>query len=146
MGCPRGGSAGWCPGTATRARWRSSPGPGGRGPRPRRSRNHRCVRLIVRLRKELSGQGLDAGPHTIAWHLEHHHQVKVSAATVSRYLTRPGLVTPEPRKRPRSSYLRFEAEQPNECWQSDFTHYRLAGGTGTEILTWLDDHSRYVLR
>ena len=34
---------------------------------------------------------------------------------------------------------------PNECWQSDFTHYPLAGGTDTEILTWLDDHSRYAL-
>jgi transposase len=76
------------------------------------------VELIVRLRNELSGQGLDAGPDTIAWHLEHHHQVRVSAATISRYLARHGLVTPEPRKRPKSSYLRFEAEQPNECWQS----------------------------
>ena len=91
------------------------------------------------------GQGLDAGPHTIAWHLHHHHRITVSAATISRYLARAGLVIPEPRKRPRSSYLRFEAEQPNECWQSDFTHYPLAGGTGTEILTWLDDHSRYAL-
>ena len=34
---------------------------------------------------------------------------------------------------------------PNECWQSDFSHYPLAGGTGTEILTWLDDLSRYAL-
>ena len=66
--------------------------------------------LIVRLRKELAGQGLDAGPHTIAWHLEHHHQVKVSPATISRYLARAGLVTPEPRKRPKSSYIRFAAE------------------------------------
>ena len=55
-----------------------------------------------------------------------------------------GLVTPDPAKRPRSSYLRFEAEQPNECWQSDFTHYPLADGTGAEILTWLDDHSRLM--
>jgi transposase InsO family protein len=55
------------------------------------------------------------------------------------------MVTPAPRKRPRSSYLRFEAEMPNECWQSDFTHYRLAGGTDTEILAWLDDHSRLEL-
>ena len=102
--------------------------------------------LIVRLRKELSEQGLDAGPVTIAWHLEHHHQARVSPATVSRYLTRAGLVTPEPRKRPRSSYIRFAAEQPNECWQADFTHYPLADGTGTEILTWLDDHSRLALR
>jgi transposase InsO family protein len=102
--------------------------------------------LIVRLRKELAGRGLDAGPHTIAWHLEHHHRARVSAATISRYLTRAGLVTPEPRKRPKSSYLRFEAELPNECWQSDFTHYPLADGTDTEVLTWLDDHSRYALR
>jgi transposase InsO family protein len=101
--------------------------------------------LIILLRKDLAGRGLDAGPHTIAWHLAHHHQVKVSAATISRYLARAGLVIPEPRKRPKSSYLRFEADQPNECWQSDFTHYPLADGTGTEVLTWLDDHSRYAL-
>jgi transposase InsO family protein len=103
------------------------------------------VSLITKLRKDLAGQGLDAGPDTIAWHLEHHHRIRVSAATVSRYLARAGLVTPEPRKRPKSSYLRFEAELPNQCWQSDFTHYQLADGTGTEILTWLDDHSRYAL-
>ena len=71
--------------------------------------------------------------------------MKVSPATVSRYLARQGLVTPEPAKRPKSSYIRFAAEQPNECWQSDFTHYPLAGGADTEILTWLDDHSRYAL-
>ena len=103
------------------------------------------VELIIRLRKELAGQGLDAGPQTIAWHLEQHHQVKVSPATVSRYLARQGLVTPDPSKRPKSSYIRFAAEMPNECWQSDFTHYPLADGTDTEILTWLDDHSRYAL-
>jgi transposase InsO family protein len=101
--------------------------------------------LIVELRKELAGQGLDAGPQTIAWHLRQHHQLRVSPATVSRYLARAGLVIPEPRKRPKSSYLRFEAEQPNECWQAGFTHYPLADGTGVEILSWLDDHSRYAL-
>jgi transposase InsO family protein len=103
------------------------------------------VELITRLRKDLAGHGLDAGPATIAWHLEHRHQVRVSAATVARYLARAGLVVPEPSKRPKSSYLRFAAEQPNERWQADFTHYPLADGAGTEILTWLDDHSRYVL-
>ena len=58
-------------------------------------------------------------------------------------------MVPQPRKRPKSSYIRFEAEQPNETWQSDFTHYPLADGsnthTDTEIITWLDDHSRYAL-
>jgi len=101
--------------------------------------------LIIRLRKDLAGQGLDAGPQTIAWHLQHHHQLNVSAATVSRYLNRAALVTPAPAKRPKSSYIRFEADMPNERWQSDFTRYSLASGADTEILTWLDDHSRYAL-
>ena len=104
-----------------------------------------AAELIARLRKELDGAGLDAGPHTIAWHLQAHHQLKVSPATVHRCLTRAGLVAPQPRKRPRSSWTRFAAEQPNELWQSDFTHHRLAGGRDAEILAWIDDHSRYVL-
>jgi transposase InsO family protein len=101
--------------------------------------------LIIGLRKELSGQGLDAGPQTIAWHLDHHHQIQVSAATISRHLARHGLVTPQPRKRPRSSYIRFAAELPNERWQSDFIHWQLAGGREVEIVSWIDDHSRYAL-
>jgi transposase InsO family protein len=60
-------------------------------------------------------------------------------------------VTPDASKRPRSSYIRFEAEQPNATWQSDFTHYRLTSpdgrpGADCEIITWLDDHSRYALQ
>jgi hypothetical protein len=94
--------------------------------------------LIARLRKDLAGQGLDAGPHTIAWHLEHHHQTRVSPATVSRCLTRAGLVTPDPSKRPKSSYIWFAAELPNECWQSDFIHWHMAGGQETEILSPID--------
>ena len=61
------------------------------------------VELIRRLRKELTQAGLDAGPDTIAWHLNHHHQVTVSVSTIARTLTREGLVTPEPKKRPKSS-------------------------------------------
>jgi transposase len=48
--------------------------------------------LITRLRKELAGQGLDAGPQTIAWHLEQHHRVKVSPATLSRRAWRPAAI------------------------------------------------------
>jgi transposase len=120
-------------------------------PRSRRPRtsptaiSQNAAELIIALRKELSGQGLDAGPHTIAWHLEHHHQIRVSAATISRYLTHAGLVTPEPKKRPKSSYIRFAAELPNERWQSDFIHHHLADGTEAEIVSWIDDHSRLAL-
>ncbi len=100
---------------------------------------------IVALRRSLTRQGLDAGPATIAWHLEHHHHTVVSRSTIYRILQRSELITAEPSKKPKSSYLRFAADQPNECWQADFTHQRLANGTDTEIITWLDDHSRYAL-
>ena len=93
----------------------------------------------------LTGAGLDAGPETIAWHLARHHGLTVSTATIARYLAKAGLVVPQPRKRPRSSYVRFQADLPNQTWQADFTHYRLATGTDVEILTWLDDCSRYAL-
>jgi hypothetical protein len=57
----------------------------------------------------------------------------VSRATINRILVRAGAITPDPSKRPKSSYVRFEAEMPNECWQSDFTHYRLTGRSGLRI-------------
>ena len=103
------------------------------------------VEAVIEVRRQLVAVGLDAGPDTIVWHLDHHHRLKVSRSTVHRVLRRAGLVTSEPKKRPKSSYIRFQAEQPNETWQADFTHYRLATGVDVEILTWLDDHSRYAL-
>src|SRR5918993_2342074 len=103
------------------------------------------VELVLRLRKELGEQGLDAGADSIGWHLTHRHRVTVSRATIHRILVRSGAVVPDPSKRPRSSYIRFEAAMPNECWQSDFTHYRLATAVDVEIISWLDDHARYAL-
>jgi transposase InsO family protein len=100
---------------------------------------------VIALRVQLTADGLDAGPVTIAWHLERAGLRAPAPATISRILTRAGLVSPQPRKRPRSSYLRFQAAQPNEMWQSDFIHWRLADGTEVEVLNWLDDHSRYLL-
>jgi transposase InsO family protein len=101
--------------------------------------------LIVRVRKELTDAGHDAGPDTIAWHLRHDHHVVTSRSNIARQLTRLGLVVPEPKKRPKSSYVRFEAAMPNETWQADFTHYQLVDGTDVEILNWLDDCTRYAL-
>jgi hypothetical protein len=48
-------------------------------------------------------------------------------------------------KRPKSSYIRFVGERPNERWQSDFVHWHLADGAEVEIVSWLDDHSRLAL-
>ena len=67
------------------------------------------------------------------------------SASISRHLHAAGLIIPTPAKRPKSSYIRFAAEQPNERWQADFTYWRLAQGSHVEILCWLDDHSRCAL-
>ena len=108
------------------------------------------VELVLRLRKQLAEAGLDAGADTVGWHLARHHRTSLSRATINRILVRAGAVVPEPAKRPKSSYIRFAAEQPNECWQADFTHYRLTNldgrsGADVEILTWIDDCSRFLL-
>jgi transposase InsO family protein len=120
-----------------------------RSKRPKRSPRAtppEIVSLICDLRIDLAARGLDAGADTIAWHLQHDHDVGLHPTTVHRVLVRAELVTPSPKKRPRSSYRRFEATLANECWQSDFTHVWLADGTEAEVLAWIDDCSRYVLR
>ncbi len=103
------------------------------------------IDIILALRAQLTVDGLDAGPHTLRAHLERSGLSTPSVTTIWRILTRAGMVIPEPRKRPRRTYIRFEADLPNECWQADFTHWPLADGTDTEILTFLDDHSRYAI-
>ncbi|MEW6058881.1 MAG: helix-turn-helix domain-containing protein [Actinomycetota bacterium] len=121
-----------------------------RSRRPRASPNRTSGAMeeeIVCLRKELSDQGLDAGAHTIAFHLDRRHPggLVPSVATIWRILHRRGFVTPQPQKRPRSSFIRFEAEMPNERWQADITHWRLASGGEVEILNVIDDHSRLLV-
>lgn len=110
-----------------------------------RSTDAETAARILALRASLTEAGLDAGPITIAWHLEREGLHPPSSSTIRRILHAAGLIHPEPKKRPKTSLYRFEAHQPNETWQSDFTHWALANGTDTEILNFLDDHSRYLL-
>jgi transposase InsO family protein len=100
---------------------------------------------IVRWRKHLSDAGLDAGAETIAVHLRNEQGTAPAVSTIWRVLTRRGFITAQPRKRPKSSYVRFEADQPNETWQTDFTHIKLRNGRDVEVLNFLDDHSRFLL-
>lgn len=99
---------------------------------------------ILHLRYELTTGGSDAGPDTIHTYLAR-EGITVSRTTIWRILQRTGQITPQPQKRPRSSWQRFSAAQPNEMWQSDFTHWSLISGREIEIIAWLDDHSRYLL-
>src|SRR5438093_4738307 len=119
-----------------------------RSRRPRASPGRTPERLedeIVALRKELADQGLDAGAHTIAAHLSRRHGRSPGPSTIWRILSSRGFVTPQPQKRPKSSFIRFEADQPNERWQADITHWALADGRPADILNILDDHSRLLV-
>lgn len=119
-----------------------------RSRRPRSSPNRTPTVVedeIVALRKDLVRRGHEAGAATITAHLQRRHGSAPAVSTVWRILTDRGFVTPQPHKRPKSSYLRFAAEQPNERWQTDITHWQLTDGTDVEIINWIDDHSRLCL-
>jgi len=103
---------------------------------------HLYEEQVLALRKDLCDRGLDAGAQTIYAHLARELASPPSVATIWRVLRARGFVVPEPHKRPRSSYRSFVAELPNECWQADTTHWRLADGTDLEVLNIIDDHSR----
>jgi len=115
--------------------------------RPRRNPGRTAVELedeIVILRKALAEEGLDAGAQTIAYHLGQRHGSAPATSTIWRVPSRRGFVTPQPHKRPKSSLIRFAAEQPNERWQADTTHWKMKTGDA-EILNVIDDHSRLVV-
>jgi transposase InsO family protein len=120
---------------------------------PRSRRPHRCSHqvgpelqaAIIALRQELAAAGYDAGPASIRHQLQQRFPQVPAAGTIWRILSRHGLVTPQPQKRPRSSFVRFEAALPNEMWQADTTHWHLADGHDVEILNLLDDHSRLLV-
>lgn len=97
---------------------------------------------IVAIRKELTDAGYDAGAATIQVHLAKLHDAVPSVPTIWRVLRARGFVTPQPHKRPKSSYVRFVAEFPNECWQADVTHVAMTDGRRFEVLNIVDDHSR----
>jgi transposase InsO family protein len=96
---------------------------------------------IVAIRKQLAEEGLDHGPASVRDRLIG-EDIAVSDATVWRILARRGQINPQPAKRPRSSWRRWERARPNECWQGDDTHYILASGQEVKVINMVDDHSR----
>jgi transposase InsO family protein len=99
-------------------------------------------RRICQLRTELL---VDNGAQAIFYRLQREGADPLpSVRTVHRVLVRHGLVTPQPRKRPRSSWRRFEYDQPNACWQIDATQWELLHGRTVWIMEILDDNSRVL--
>lgn len=120
-------------------------------PRSRRPRSSpartlpQVEEVIVRWRKELTDQGLDAGAVSIGYRMARAGQPAPSTATIHRVLVRHGLVTPAPAKRPRSSWRSFTYPRGNDCWQTDATEVVLAGGRKAVVFHLLDDCSRLSL-
>ncbi len=119
-----------------------------RSKRPRSCKHgtpQETINAIVAVRTQLHAEGHDAGPATIAYHLADRVENVPSRATIWRILKREGLIIAEPQKRPASSLIRFEADLPNETWQTDVTHWHLADDEHVEILNMIDDHPRLFL-
>lgn len=102
--------------------------------------------LAVRLRKELAQDGWDAGPISVRQAMIRAGLTDPPApSTLARIFTRHGMVTPAPRKRPRSSWRRFTFALVHECWQLDATEVDLADGATGVVFQLMDDHSRFIV-
>jgi transposase len=72
--------------------------------------------------------------------------VTTSASAVYRCLHRAGLIEPDPRRRCRKHWKRWERGEPNELWQMDVVGgFLIADGTHAKALTGVDDHSRFCV-
>jgi putative transposase len=65
-------------------------------------------------------------------------------STVNKILRRAGLVTPQPQKRPKSSFRRFAYARPRDCYQIDATELKLATGQAAVVFDVLDDCTRLL--
>lgn len=105
--------------------------------------------LVVEIHGILKLSGLDHGAITVHWHLGRRTEMQQrrvpSPATIHRILTRNGLIAPQPKKRPKTSWRRFEAPAPNEWWQIDSMDWAIATGP-VSIFNIVDDHSRVAAR
>src|SRR3954447_21130261 len=69
-----------------------------------------------------------------------------SLSTIYRVLVRHGFINPEPRRRRREDYLRWQREEPMQLWQLDIVGGDgLVAGRETKVVTGVDDHSRYCV-
>jgi len=130
-----------------RARF-AAEGVAGLEPRSRRPRSSpgetspEMVELILAARAVLPGEGWDNGALSVRNRLLREGHQPPSWRTIHRVLVRAGVVEPDPRKRPKSSWRRFEFPAPEDCWQIDAFDYRLSDGRAVVVFEIKDDCSR----
>lgn len=110
-------------------------------PRPRLEDVYR--KQIVEARKnKFIGKAI-IGPERIADALEQ-DGIFLSHETIRKVLHQEGLIIPQPRH-VIHSYKRFEAEKPNDLWQTDILYLYIIGYGYYFLFSILDDHSRKIL-
>jgi len=110
---------------------------------------------ILQLRRELQEQpGQDCGADNVRYYLQQIAELDdwaargwrvPSRATIHKIMKRQGLVRPQPRKRPKSSYRRFAYAQPRDCYQIDATEIILAHRHKAVVFEVLDDCTRLLV-
>lgn len=108
---------------------------------------HQTSDAVEALVCELRRQHPRWGPQRLAYELDQRGAGPVpSAATLYRILVRNQLITPGQRRRPRSSYVRWERDAPMELWQLDVMGgVFLTDGRELKLISGIDDHSRFIV-
>lgn len=118
--------------------------PASRAPHtPARTYGQFTIDAVITTRAQLVKEGLDAGPWSIWWRMDQQHVLPLpSRSTIARILRFTGQVTPDPRKRPRSSWRRFQRSMANELWQLDGMDHPLTEQGPCTIYQVIDDCTR----
>lgn len=90
--------------------------------------------MLIRTRSELEATGWDCGADSVADRIRALGYRPPSRITINRIFTQEHLITPQPKKRPRSSYHRFVYPAPNSCWQIDGMEHRLGDGSKIVVI------------
>lgn len=115
--------------------------------RPARRYTKTTERVVLDIRRWLKSKGWDAGPKSV-WHTGVDDALFAggvpSVSTIARILAAAGVVDANPRKRPRSSYIRFHRAAAMEMWQLDAFEYVLFDVAGTMVTVYqlVDDSTR----
>lgn len=103
--------------------------------------------LVRQFRTSLAEAGYDDGPRSIKWALVHNdypaHLIP-STSRIAQYLHDNQLTRLNPKKRPHTSYKRFQKEFANELWQLDGFEHTLPDGHTVTIIQIVDDATRYM--
>lgn len=109
------------------------------------------VKIMLGVRERLAGKGWDAGPRSV-WQACVDEALFTgpvpSVSTIGRIFAEAGVVEKNPRKRPRTSYIRFQRAAAMEMWQLDAFEFKLfdhdveAERTKVTVYQLLDDSTR----